>query len=46
MEYRILGPLEALDDKRILGLGGTRQRGVVALLLLHGNGALTHNCPC
>jgi DNA-binding SARP family transcriptional activator len=37
MDYRILGPLEALDDGRRISLGGARQRAVLALLLLHGN---------
>jgi DNA-binding SARP family transcriptional activator len=43
MEYRILGPLEALDGERRLPLGGTRQRSVLAMLLLHGNEALTRD---
>jgi DNA-binding SARP family transcriptional activator len=43
MEYRILGPLEALDGERRLPLGGTRQRSVLALLLIHGNEALTRD---
>jgi DNA-binding SARP family transcriptional activator len=37
MDYRILGPLEALDDGRRISLGGARQRAVLALLLLHAN---------
>jgi YVTN family beta-propeller protein len=37
MEYRILGPLEVLDDGRQLALGGTRQRALLASLLLHAN---------
>jgi DNA-binding SARP family transcriptional activator len=40
MDYRILGPLEVFDGERRLALGGTRQRAVLALLLLHGNEAL------
>src|SRR5437763_2783973 len=40
MDYRILGPLEVLDGERRLTLGGTRQRAVLALLLLRGNEAL------
>jgi len=40
MDYRILGPLEVFDGERRLTLGGTRQRAVLALLLLHGNEAL------
>ena len=41
MDYRILGPLEAFDGARAISLGGARQRAVLALLLLHGNEALT-----
>lgn len=37
IEYRVLGPLEALDDGRQLPLGGPRQRAVLAVLLLHAN---------
>jgi DNA-binding SARP family transcriptional activator len=37
MEYRILGPLEVLDDGRPLALGGTRQRALLAVFLLHPN---------
>src|SRR5438552_1343406 len=40
MDYRILGPLEVFDGERRLTLGGTRQRAVLALLLLHSNEAL------
>jgi DNA-binding SARP family transcriptional activator len=43
MDYRILGPLEALDGERQLPLGGARQRAVLALLLLHGNQTLTRD---
>src|SRR6266516_3980745 len=43
MDYRILGPLEALDGERRLPLGGARQRAVLALLLLHGNETLTRD---
>ena len=43
MDDRILGPLEALDGERRLPLGGARQRSVLALLLLHGNEALTRD---
>jgi DNA-binding SARP family transcriptional activator len=43
MEYRILGQLEALDGDRQISLGGTRQRAVLALLLLHGNETLTRD---
>ena len=37
MEFRILGPLEVLEGDRLLDLGGQRQRGLLALLLLHAN---------
>jgi DNA-binding SARP family transcriptional activator len=37
MEFRILGPLEVARDGRALQLGGTRQRALVAVLLLHAN---------
>jgi DNA-binding SARP family transcriptional activator len=43
MDYRILGPLEAFDGERALSLGGTRQRSVLALLLLHANEAVTRD---
>jgi DNA-binding SARP family transcriptional activator len=36
MEFRILGPLEVLDDEgRTVALGGSKQRALLALLLLH-----------
>lgn len=37
MEFRILGPLEVVDEGRILRLGSGRQLALVALLLLHAN---------
>ena len=37
MDFRILGPLEVHDGARALALGGTRQRALLALLLLHAN---------
>lgn len=37
MDFRILGPLEVLDDERVLDVGGGKQRAVLALLLLHRN---------
>jgi YVTN family beta-propeller protein len=33
--FRILGSLEALDGERAIPLGGGRQRGVLAILLIH-----------
>ena len=35
MEFRILGPLEVLDEGRRLALGGRKPRALLALLLLH-----------
>ena len=29
MDFRILGPLEALDGGRVVGLGGARQRALL-----------------
>src|ERR671914_1475401 len=37
MEFRILGPLQALDEGRELPLGGAKQRALLALLLLDPN---------
>jgi DNA-binding SARP family transcriptional activator len=37
MEFRILGPLEVVDDGTWLPLGGARQRAVLALLLTRPN---------
>ena len=34
MEFRILGPLEVLDDGRQIPLGGAKPRSLLALLLL------------
>ena len=34
MEFRILGPLEVVDDGRTVELGGTRQQALLAILLL------------
>jgi DNA-binding SARP family transcriptional activator len=35
VEYRILGPLEVLDDGRPVAVGGSKPRALLALLLLH-----------
>ena len=43
MDYRMLGPLEALDGERPIPLGGARQRAVLALLLVHRNQALSRD---
>jgi DNA-binding SARP family transcriptional activator/glutamine cyclotransferase len=37
MEFRILGPLEALEDGHQVPLGGSKQRALLASLLLHAN---------
>ena len=37
MEFGLLGPLEARINGTALGLGGPKQRAVLALLLLHAN---------
>jgi DNA-binding SARP family transcriptional activator len=37
LDYRLLGPLEAQDGDRQVALGGTRQRSVLAVLLLDAN---------
>jgi DNA-binding SARP family transcriptional activator len=37
VEFRLLGPLEAHDGDRRVPLGGTRQRSVLAVLLLDAN---------
>jgi DNA-binding SARP family transcriptional activator len=41
MDFRILGPLEVLDEGRLLALPGSKQRALLALLLLHVNETLT-----
>ena len=40
-EFRLLGPLEAVEDGKSLLLGSGRQRALLALLLLHRNEALS-----
>jgi DNA-binding SARP family transcriptional activator/class 3 adenylate cyclase len=37
MDFKILGPLEVADEGRVLELGGSRQRQLLAILLLHRN---------
>ncbi len=41
MDFRILGPLEVLDEGRAVTLGGSKQRALLALLLLHANETLS-----
>jgi DNA-binding SARP family transcriptional activator len=35
MDFRILGPLEAFDEGRVVMLGGGKQRALLAVFLLH-----------
>ena len=37
MEFKILGPLEVIDDGRAIQVGGRKQRAVLAVLLLNAN---------
>jgi DNA-binding SARP family transcriptional activator len=37
MDFRLLGPLEVSEHDRALALGGTKQRSLLALLLLRAN---------
>jgi len=37
VEFRLLGPIEVRDGDEVLGLGGPRQRLVLAHLVLHAN---------
>jgi DNA-binding SARP family transcriptional activator len=37
MDFRVLGPFEVAGDEGTLALGGTKQRSVLAVLLLHAN---------
>jgi DNA-binding SARP family transcriptional activator len=41
MDFRLLGPLEASNEGRALALGGSKQRALLALLLLHANETLS-----
>jgi len=37
MEFRMLGPLEAVDGEHVLTLGGAKQRALLGVLLIHAN---------
>ncbi len=37
VEFRVLGPIEVVDDAEAIRLGGPRQRAVLAILLLQAN---------
>ena len=41
MEFRILGPLDVVENGRSIDLGPPQQRALVALLLLHANRVVT-----
>jgi DNA-binding SARP family transcriptional activator len=41
MDFRILGPLEALEEGRAVRLGGSKQRALLAVFLLHANETLS-----
>jgi DNA-binding SARP family transcriptional activator len=41
VEFRVLGPLEVIEDGHRLGLGGARQRALLALLLTRANEVLS-----
>ena len=40
MEFRVLGPLEVRTERGVVALGGSKPRGVLAMLLLHANQAI------
>jgi DNA-binding SARP family transcriptional activator len=37
LDFRILGPLEVVDEARPVALGGLKQRATLAILLLNAN---------
>jgi DNA-binding SARP family transcriptional activator len=43
MEFRILGPLEVVDQGRGVKLGGSKQRSLLAFLLLNPNRAMSRD---
>ena len=43
MEYRILGPLEVVDENGPVALGTVKERLVLAVLLLHANEVVTRD---
>src|SRR5215468_1824938 len=43
MEYRILGPLEVVGEGDTVKLGGSKQRSLLACLLLHPNEAVSRD---
>jgi DNA-binding SARP family transcriptional activator/DNA-binding beta-propeller fold protein YncE len=43
MEFRILGPLEVIDGSRTVALGGSKQRALLAILLLRANEVISRD---
>jgi DNA-binding SARP family transcriptional activator len=43
VKFSLLGPLEARLDGHLLALGGPKQRGLLAILLLHANEAVSRD---
>ena len=41
MEFRILGPLEVLDEERRVAVRGAKQKALLALLVIHANETLS-----
>jgi DNA-binding SARP family transcriptional activator len=37
MEFRVLGPVEAVDDGRVVPVDAPKQRALLAMLLIHAN---------
>ena len=44
LDYRILGPLEVRNGDGVLHLGGSKQRSVLAILLLNANTVVSSDC--
>ena len=44
MEFRVLGPLEVVDDGRLVPLERRRMRALLGFLLLHANEAISAFC--
>ena len=43
MEFRILGPLEVVDGDRQVAIAGSKQRALLAILLLHPNAVVSRD---
>jgi hypothetical protein len=44
LDYRLLGPIEAGVDGRLLEIGGRKQRALLAILLLNANEPVSRDC--